>query len=179
MTAHGTLERGLQLSGEQVDHGAIVRGQVPLPEMGGQRVVPERFVRVRGTAGLDLHPIHVHVQSVEQQPQELLRVLLLVTGEPRRQPLERRLERGGVHRIAVVAAGPDPGQQVPVHAYQFPVRAIRVVQHAVRQALGVAQALQHRVHVARVPDVPNADHAALFRVRRRPVRRRRRRFLLL
>jgi len=78
-----TLERGLELSGEQVDHGTVVRAQVPLPEFGGQRVVLERLVHVGHSAGLDLHPVDVHVQSVEQQPQELLGVLLLVAGKPR------------------------------------------------------------------------------------------------
>jgi len=80
------------------------------------------------------------VQSVEQQPQELLGVLLLVAGKPRGQPLERRFKRGGVHRMAV-GGGPDPGQEVSVHPDQLAVGPVHVVQYAVRQPLGVAQAL--------------------------------------
>lgn len=178
MAAHGTLERGLELSGEQVDHGTVVRGQVPLPEFRGQGVILERLVQVRHGPGLDLHPVDVHVQLVEQQTQELLRVLLVIADEPRREPLERRLERGRVDRMAVVA-GPDAGQQVPVHADQLAVGPVRLVQHVLGQALGVAQALQNRVHVARVADVPDAHHPLLrvgpAAVRRRLVLQRRRR----
>lgn len=172
VATRGTFKRGLELSGEQVDHGTVVRGQVPLPELGSQRVVLERFVHVRHGPGLDLHPVNVHVQSVKQQSQELLGILLLVAGKPRGQPLECRLERCGVHRMAV-SGGPDSGQEVSVYPDQLAVGPIHVVQYAVRQALGVAQALQHRVHIARVSYVPDTDHP-LFRIGHRPVRRRRR-----
>jgi len=82
------------------------------------------------------------MQSVEQQSQELLGILLLVAGKSRGQPLECRLERGGVHRMAV-GGGPDSGQEISIHPDQLAVGPVHVVQYAVRQALGVAQALQH------------------------------------
>ena len=113
------------------------------------------------------------MDTVEQEHQELLCILLLVPREIHKPIPEHSLEGSRINIASVLRAEPQPLEDIPQRAGNLPVRTMHV---AVRQIdllqvpipqkilgeLGdLTQALQCRIHVAGVPQIgqPNPSIA--------------------
>ena len=154
---------------ESVHDHRIVPPLVVLPGLLGHLLSgpPGSVGQLRGPLLLDA--IQVLVQPVQEERQQLLRVMQLAAQELGREVADLGLEHVG--RDGAVVAGPHLLHQVGVGLCNLPLHAQRVAEvellqvAVLEEVLGelghVAEALQGRVHEARVAQVGEPTEARL------------------
>mmetsp|Transcript_19595 Transcript_19595/g.46795 ORF Transcript_19595/g.46795 Transcript_19595/m.46795 type:complete len:527 (+) Transcript_19595:546-2126(+) len=164
-----TGQLGAILSLEMIDDDGTVAEEVAAPGLPGRLLVVSAVRDHSLCRHLLLHAIQVFMDSVEKEGEELLRVVLAVSAELRCKLAQRRLELVWAHRRGLAA--PNVSKEVRKRGGELATGAKGVVlievvgelptQEEAGQRLGVAQALQCRIHETGVAKVIQPRHTAL------------------